>query len=261
MRLFRSLLVAAVLLTPGCNLFHKSKITMGSPLPVIATTQTIQTQEANLSGQASGYSVAEEKILTLLPPSREKDAATEIMTDQLYLLGEPSPRTRTEFEAWAMNLVASDAAKVSAAEAQRQVYAQQADDLKKQITTLQATQTAQLQTLKSEQAVELANAQAAADAKVKSIVSYIFFGLAALCMLGAIAVGMLAASYPLFGPKAAIALAGAGIASGATGVAIIKLLDVSVMYYGIGAVVLLISIALALVYANHAHAAAPTKTP
>lgn len=262
MRKLRSLLVAALFLTPGCSLFHRApKITIANTAPVIGTTQQLQVSETKLGNQAAGYTVAEQKVLSLIPPSREKDAASEIMTDQLYLLGNPDPATRTEFETWAMNLVATDAAKVSAAEAQRQVYATQANDLKTQITTLQATQSAQLQTLKSAQALELANAQSAADAKVKSIVSYIFFGLAALCMLGAIAVGALAASYPLFGPKAAMALAGAGIASGATGVAIIKLLDISVMYWGIGAVVLLIAIAVTLIHANHAHAvAAPNVT-
>lgn len=260
MRLLRSLLVAAVLATSGCALFHKKAITTADPNPVIATASSIQTAQGGVMDRLAGYNVAETSVVTTLPPSRVKDAAMEIMEDQLRLTGAPTPDTRSTFESWAIAMISEEQGVIDQAEAKRQTLSDQNDALKGKLSDLQTTQTVQLKELKSEQALQLANAQAEADAKVKSIVSYIFFGLAAICILGAIAVGMLAASYPLFGPKAAMALGAAGITSGAVGVAIIKLMDVSVMYWGIGAIVLLISIALVLVYSNHSHAtSSPTK--
>lgn len=225
----------------------------------MVTTTSLGNANSAILNVAAGYNVAETKVADTLPPSRTKDVLLEIMGDQEFVLGVPDPSTRTEYEAWAVNLISTEEAKVTAAEAQRQTFAAQATTLKQQITDLQATQTAQLNTLSDQHAIDLANANAAADAKVKSIVSYIFFGIAALCILGAIAVGMLAASYPLFGPKAAVALGLAGITSGATGVGIIKLMDVSAMYWGIGAIVLLIIVALVLVYSNHSHATTPAS--
>lgn len=259
MQVFRSLLVAAVLLTPACTLFHKP-IRTASPSPVMATTTSLGVATDGLRAVAGGYNVAETAIVSTLPPSRTKDAALEVMEDQEFILGAPDPATRSKYEGWALDLISTETAKVTAAEAQRQTFADAATQLKTEVDTLKATQIAQLKTLNDQHAIDLANANAAADAKVKAIVSYIFFGLAALCILGAIAVGMLAASYPLFGPKAALALAAAGITSGAMGVGIIKLMDVSVMYWGIGAIVLLISIAVVLVYSNHSHAVTPATS-
>ena len=258
MRVLRWLLISAVCCAPGCHFFSKKAITTSSPAPAIATATSLGNANSAILNVAAGYNVAETKVVDTLEPSRTKDALLEIMEDQQFVVGVPDPSTRTQYEAWALDLISAEEAKVTAAEAKRQEFATAADAAKKKVIDLTATQTSQLKQLNDQHSVELANAQSEADAKVKSIVSYIFFGLSALCMLGAIAVGMLAASYPLFGPKAAMALAAAGVTSGALGVGIIKLMDVSTLYWGIGAVVLLISIAVVLIYSNHSHATTPT---
>lgn len=225
----------------------------------MAVTQSLKVADTSLMDKIAGYNAAEAELVNLFPDTKLKTVLGEVVSDQAYAIGVPMSATKTQYEKWALDLISEQKGVAEAAEAQRQTLAVQVDTLKQSITKLESDQAAQLANLKNQHAIDLANAQAVADQKVKSIVSYIFFGIAALCMLGAIAMAVLAGSYPLFGPKAAIALGLAGVTSGATGVGIIKLLDMSVVFWGIGAIVLLIVVALVLVYANHSHAQTATN--
>lgn len=261
------LLTISLALLSGCA-FHpfglfKHKLSTNisvNPVGVTNATVDVSTAAAKVKDQAAGYNVAATTITNTLPDGVAKAGLKTVLEGQSFLLGPALPTTQDTFTAWALQLISADAAIRAKATADAQTYESQSKALRSQLETLKLTQANELAKLKDAHALELANAAAEADAHVKTIVSFIFFGLAALLVLGAIATAVLASSYPLFGPKAAIGFGMGGLLSGATGVAIIKLMDVSVIYWGIGLIVLCVAGALILIGSNHNHATTVAAT-
>lgn len=235
---------------------------MPDPGPVGAVTQTVNEGFQKQIDQAAGINVAMTSVvIPKFPESNIKAAAQDLMQAQAGVLGAPSAPTQTVYTKVATALVSPDPKQVTTAQDQLITLNASNQAIKDAVKDALAKQSAQIQTLKDQHAIDLANAQAVADQRVKEIVSYVFFGASALCVIGALAVALLASAYPLFGPRAALGLGFAAVCFGVGGVGIIKLLDTKVIYWALGAGVIGIIVALVLIFANHSHAQTTANAP
>lgn len=249
--------VLGLFLLSGCHIFRKPVPKIADTAPAIGAVTAVTQTQSQITDKASGYNAGAQFAVQTMPASRAKDVTLQLLGDQQFLLGAPTPQTKDFYETLAGGLLSENEAIQTKAEADLKKDAAALETVKEQYTTQLAAANKQLNDLTAQYNLE----KVAQDQRVKDIVAYIFFGIAALCILGGIAMAVLAGSYPLFGPKAAISLGLAGVVSGASGVAIIKLLDTSVVYWGVGFVVLLVVVACVLVYANHNHATTSTNGP
>jgi hypothetical protein len=202
--------------------------------------------------------------------------------------GEPTPEDKAAAALRAQTVAEGNAQKIAALYATAQTEAQQAKDrADKAQAALDAANTA-LAAVPQQIADAIAKAQA--DAQKKSDQAFadqkaqyeqqladakssarkwqlaIFYGVGALLLAGGVVVLIAAVNVPMFGPRAGFALMGAGgilIAAGIAVSAVENYIDQHpwIIGTGLGAVALLIVVALVLMYANHQHHVSSTTQP
>lgn len=129
------------------------------------------------------------------------------------------------------------------------------DQVKQERVAAAAELTRQLQQARDDE-------RSKAEAQIRAIVSWLFFGFGLVCEIAAAIIFFYAGSVPQLGPKAALLAGSAGVVSIGTGIAVLELLShPTVVWWGIGIVLALVAGALALVYSNHQHAVAAGQTP
>lgn len=219
---------------------------------VVTTTQMGLNDRAAGNNAAIGYTAGK------LPESREKEVIQMFVNDQYGILGQPKLQTKTDFEKAAEKLLSTDAKTRASGEVERSKLAGENQDLKSKLTQAQRDfETARVKE-ESDHALALEQAREEGKQAVNKLISYIFFGLAALLGVSGVAVLVLAGSYPMFGPKAAFGLFGAAAVSAVMGVVILQLLKEldkhpSILWIGGGVITLILTGVGALLYSNHSH--------
>ncbi len=135
---------------------------------------------------------------------------------------------------------------------------QEADAKIAEIATLKSSIEHEKQVARTEQERQLKEANDKANAERKKWVMLVTIGLGSLCLAASVAILFLASTYPLLGPKASFATAGAGVTLIGIGIAINaveRALEEHpwIVASGVGISVILLAIAGSLIYANHSH--------
>lgn len=93
-----------------------------------------------------------------------------------------------------------------------------------------------------------------AESAERKLIAYIFFGGGFLLIVAGVVITLYAAQIPQFGPRAGLAVGGAGGASIATGIVILQLLShPEVIWWGLGISSVLLAIGVETMYRNHKH--------
>ena len=190
-----------------------------------------------------------------LPESNEKQAIIGPLKVAASLAGEPSEKDRAEAMAPVMLALAG---KLTEAQAGWARATTEAAALKERITQLEQTvkdeRTAAAAELTRQLQAARDEARREAEAKTRTIVSWIFFGGSFLLGVAAVLCLVYAGSVPQLGPRAAIGFGGASAVAAATGVGVLQLIShPSVMWWGMGITVGLAVIACVIIYINHLH--------
>lgn len=212
-----------------------------------------------LNAKVAGDAVAAQKAIEPLPSSRNKDVANMFLDDIVHVTGGVTLDQKTSFEKLADQLVSPDAKLQAAGEAQWAKVAADNDVLKAKVATLETQYKNALEKERNDGAQALKDAvnkaKADADAKQRTLITWIFFGGGGILLAAAALVLFLASSNPVFGPKVALGLGAAGAVSILTGIGVIQLLDhPAVVWWGLGTVCVLLAGAAGLMFSNHFHA-------
>lgn len=108
--------------------------------------------------------------------------------------------------------------------------------------------------------------QSEAEKRQQRLEAGIFFGSAALCLVGGFACLFLASTYPLFGPRAGLILLTAAAGLAAFGVVLLRIQNFldqhpQVFWWGLAGILALCAAAIALVFSNHWHHVSASSVP
>lgn len=219
---------------------------------------TVTATQAAVNDQVAGNNAAIAYTAAKLPESREKEVIQKFTDDQFRLVGFPKLTTKTDFEKTAELLLSQDAAARQRGEDARIKLSSDNQALKDKLDKAQKDFEIARKQEESDHAAALEKAREEGQEAINKLTAYIFFGITAVCMLGGVAVLILAGTYPMFGSKAAFGLFGAATVSAITGVGILQLIKQiehhpAILWVGGGSIVAILIGVGALLYANHSH--------
>jgi outer membrane murein-binding lipoprotein Lpp len=248
--------ILASLLISGCGHFGLGKAPSRDSSNKIAND--IGVQQNAFNDRAAGNNSAIEFTAQQLPASREKEVILLFAEDQFRLLGHPKAETETEFQKVAKQLLSQNLGEREKGEQARVKLTTDTEALKAQLENLKKDFEKARAQEAAEHRAELDRVKLEAAQEERRLVSYIFFGAAALLGIAGVIVIMTASSVPMFGPKVGMGLLAAGAVSGVTGVgilALMKQLDEHpwIIWLGLVVILLLVGVAGAIAYTNHQH--------
>ena len=239
------------ILLAGCSL---SKAPVAEPAST-KTGNAISAHRDKLTDQIAGTLQAAKFTNDKQPDSRFKVVIDMFLSDGLRLTGAPTIETQTTFEQTATQLLSDDVKARSSGEAARLRLAGENAALKAQIDRLEAEYKAQLERERAEGNARLEAAKLEAQAKERRTITWIFYGGGAILLAAAAGMVFLGGSIPFVGPRAAMAVGGAGAALIGTGILITQLAKHPwVLWTGLVVAGLALVLSLGLMIANQHHA-------
>ena len=245
----RALLIISCLLFAGCFTGKKA------PVEEPASTKlgdVVSTNRDKLTDQIAGNLQAAKYANDRQPESRGRVVVDMFLTDGLRITGAPTIQTQSAFEEVASQLLSDDAKARSSGEAARLKLAGENAELKARVAQLEAEYKSQLERERAEGNARLVLVKLEAQAKERRTITWIFYGGGALCMAAAAGLIFLGASIPFAGPRASMALGGAGAVLIGTGIVINQLAQHPwLIWVGLVLAGLAIAVSVALMYANN----------
>lgn len=203
-------------------------------------------------------------ILTVAGPANPVDLLAASERARIVALGNAEAISQSYNTA---NLAAQDAKKQLgdtqiALTASNQALAKARADALTEQSKLQSQLQASIDAMKRDGDARVAAAQSKADADQRRLITWIFFGGGALFLAAGIAIMLFASSVPIFGPKAGIAVMGAGAGLIMIGMVMNELAKHPwIIWTGISLCLAALAVALGLIVSNHFHAPKTPVTP